>query len=413
MKRILCMLAALVMLLSLGMQAFADEVLYCRICGKKIPADSKVCQYCGKEVVHPDQSAAAASPAPSASAAPSASPTPTAEAAPAVVSPAPAETLMTPAAAAPSVAVKTSPTTAVVPGPFYTTLGSVSAPRRVQVTKSPTSESVPYGGSCCFIAHAVNATTITWYIASADSSVITTVSDAARKVSGLYVSGANADTLYLSGIPSWMNGCQVQARFDGEGGPVYTDVARIWTYQPAKDNSWCWWDWFKYYYECDPYYWDYPWYWYNYWCLNPGSAPIWFHPDRPDPPPKPKPVHPDPPPEPKPVHPDPVPQTPTYVIEYWIEDNNTSGSTAILTTTDRDDVIKVEKDDRSAWDQDILELVMDHNFNAEASGNTGSGNTLSASDNTGNSSASENPPIPSDDTEEGVMQSEWDDSLFN
>jgi len=390
MKRILCMLAALVMLLSLGMQAFADEVLYCRICGKKIPADSKVCQYCGKEVVHPDQSAAAASPAPSAPAVPVASPTPS----------------VSPTLAAEGTAVKTaaSPVTALAPGPFSTTLGTPSVPPRVRVTKSPTSESVPYGGSCCFIAHAVNATTITWYIASADSSVISTVSDAARKVSGLYVSGANADTLYLSGIPSWMNGCQVQARFDGEGGPVYTDVARIWTYQPAKDNSWCWWDWFKYYYECDPYYWDYPWYWYNYWCLNPGSAPVWFHPDRPDPPP-----------EPKPVHPDPVPQIPTYidkdgVIGYWMEDNDTpqkSGSTAILTTTDRDDVIKVEKDNRSAWDLDILELVMDRNFNDEASGNTGSGNTLSASEPVG-TTASEN-QSPSDDTEEGVMHEEWID----
>lgn len=243
MKRILCMLMALVMLLSLGTQAFADEVLYCRICGKKIPADSKVCQYCGKEVVHPDQSAAPASPAPSAPAVPAASPTPS----------------VSPTLAAEGTAVKTaaSPVTALAPGPFSTTLGTASVPPRVRVTKSPTSESVPYGGSCCFIAHAVNATTITWYIASADSSVISTVSDAARKVSGLYVSGANADTLYLSGIPSWMNGCQVQARFDGEGGPVYTDIARIWTYQPAK--SWSFWDWFNSYYWDDLYpWWDRP-----------------------------------------------------------------------------------------------------------------------------------------------------------
>ena len=59
MKRILCLLLVLVMMCSLCVQAFADgDILYCRMCGKKIPADSRVCSYCGETVVHVDEDAA-------------------------------------------------------------------------------------------------------------------------------------------------------------------------------------------------------------------------------------------------------------------------------------------------------------------------------------------------------------------
>ncbi len=217
MKRILCLVLVLVFMLALGGQAFADnEVLYCRMCGRKIPTDSRVCPYCGVAVVHVEDSAgAAAQPAASVPAAP--------------------------AAPAAQTVQNTAPLT---PGPFNTTLdytGAVSS--RVRVTKSPTSESVPYGGSCMFIAHAANATSVTWYIASADSGTILTAYEAADKVSGLHVSGGNTDTLSLSGIPSWMNGCQVQACFTGEGGPVYTDIAKIWTYEETswkpRCDYWC------------------------------------------------------------------------------------------------------------------------------------------------------------------------------
>ena len=82
---------------------------------------------------------------------------------------------------------------------------------------------------------------MTWYIASADTSTILTAYEAADNISGLHVSGGNTDTLSLSGIPSWMNGCQVQACFTGEGGPVYTDVAKIWTYEECvRESNPCW-----------------------------------------------------------------------------------------------------------------------------------------------------------------------------
>ena len=252
MKRIVCLLLAFAVVFAFGAQAFADDALFCRMCGKQIPSDSRFCSYCGAEVVthdHASQSAAAPAAVP---VIPAATPVPT-----------PPVVIAQPAAA-------DSAKPATVQGPFYTTMTAGSTlpayTANVRVTKSPTSESVPYGGACMFIAHAANATSITWYIANSDASLIIPAAEAPAYVSGLSVSGVNNDTLYLSGIPAMMNGCQVQACFTGEGGPVYTEVAKIWTYQPSyscsqpKDDSiWTilaewdpWWD--CYWWDC-PYYW--------------------------------------------------------------------------------------------------------------------------------------------------------------
>lgn len=201
MKRILCLLLALMLLVSLGAEVFAEDVLYCRICGKQIPTDSNVCPYCGTAVVHVDGKV--------------------------------------PTAGKAETAVVT-PKTDTPTGPFKSSVRSVG---NLRVTKSPYTESVPYGGSCIFIAHADNASAVTWYIANGDATVIGEAADAASYISGLSVSGAKTDTLSLSGIPSWMNGYQVQACFTGSDGTVYTETARIWTYeQPAPRK--CWWqDW--------------------------------------------------------------------------------------------------------------------------------------------------------------------------
>ena len=64
MRRILCLLLVLVMMCSVCVQAFADgDVLYCRMCGKQIPTDSRVCPYCGEKVVHVTDTASAPTPA--------------------------------------------------------------------------------------------------------------------------------------------------------------------------------------------------------------------------------------------------------------------------------------------------------------------------------------------------------------
>ena len=264
MKRILCLLLVFVLMIALGGQAFAaNDVLYCRMCGRKIPTDSRVCPYCGVPVVHVDEGTGAA------------------------------------AAPAANTAQTVQNTTQMTPGPFNTMLdytGAVS--NRVRVTKSPTSESVPYGGSCLFIAHAANATSVTWYIASADGSIILTAYEAADKVSGLHVSGGNTDTLSLSGIPSWMGGCQVQACFTGEGGPVYTDVAKIWTYEETVQEDWgCWCPWDEWWWEPPP-------------PPPPGGNPPPPPPPGGNPPPPPPPAENPPPAPPAPPAEDPPPAPP-------------------------------------------------------------------------------------------------------
>lgn len=387
MKRMLCLLLVLVLLLSMCVQAFADEdVLYCRMCGKRIPADSKVCSYCGVKVVHVEDDAKESekntdsdtkeAPKPEAAAAPAAAPAPTS---PAPV-PAPAEPVQAQSTlSSPVTQAAASP----VPGPFHTTIGANNTLQgHVYVTKSPTSESVPYGGSCMFIAHAANATSVTWYIANSDASLITTVAEAPNRVSGLSVSGANSDTLVLYGIPSYMNGCQVQARFDGEGGPVYTDIARIWTYQPAQEyntSDWTWWDWFNYYYRNDPYHWDYPWDWYYYWVNNPHNAPFWFKPSQHD----------------HDFDLNPYPPVPKPASE------SKSQQTALIlgkNTKGQDEQLLVEKNDNSQWDIDYLRRLWDYYSGKDeypygrtptnSDGNTGTGNTGTGNTGTGNTGSS-------------------------
>ena len=222
MKRMFCMLLVLVLFFSLGGSALADDVLFCRICGRQIPVDSRVCPYCGEAVVLIEQGTQASVQG-SEPAAQSGAPLPAAQA---------------------------------EAGPFNKSGGAFGG-GKVYVTKSPTSESVPYGGSCAFIAHAANAASVTWYIANGDASVVAPAAEAPGFVSGLSVSGYNTDTLVFSGIPSWLNGCQVQACFTGEGGPVYSEPARIWTYEAVQDEEpSCQWGWHPFF-PWDPY-WEFP-----------------------------------------------------------------------------------------------------------------------------------------------------------
>ena len=50
MKRTCSVFLAIAMVLAIGVTGFADN-LYCRNCGKSIPADSRFCQYCGTDVI--------------------------------------------------------------------------------------------------------------------------------------------------------------------------------------------------------------------------------------------------------------------------------------------------------------------------------------------------------------------------
>ena len=97
----------------------------------------------------------------------------------------------------------------------------------VQVTKSPTSETVQEGGKATFVAHAANSTGITWRLVSSDGMATINASAASMYFDGVTVWGLGTDSLTISNIPANMNHWQVEAKFDGPNGPVYSAGARI------------------------------------------------------------------------------------------------------------------------------------------------------------------------------------------
>lgn len=98
---------------------------------------------------------------------------------------------------------------------------------KVAITKHPTGETVEPGGSAIFIARADNATEIIWRLVSPDTTNTYTAKEAPNYFAGLSVEGLDSDTLILHGIPYALNRWCVEAKFLGEGGPVYSNGARI------------------------------------------------------------------------------------------------------------------------------------------------------------------------------------------
>ena len=133
-----------------------------------------------------------------------------------------------------------APTPVPTPAPTPVPTPAPTPAARVYAVKSPTSEAVIQGGSAQFVARAENSTGITWFIASPDASYCFTAAEAPHHFPGLQVSGLSGNTLTLSNIPLAMSGWQVQARFDGVGGPVHTNMATIWcvTLEEAISYGW-------------------------------------------------------------------------------------------------------------------------------------------------------------------------------
>lgn len=128
-------------------------------------------------------------------------------------------------------AAQTLAAPAAVQGPFGTMLTADSG--KVAVYKSPTSESVPVGGACVYIARARNSTGIRWYVANWDASIVYDLRDAPYYFPGLTVAGLGTEQVTLMGVPYSMNGWRIQAGFDGQDGPVYSDIAYIYVYYPT------------------------------------------------------------------------------------------------------------------------------------------------------------------------------------
>ncbi len=130
---------------------------------------------------------------------------------------------VTPGQAAPTTPVTTPfPTPAPTPAPVPT---NYSGPAPV-VTKNPTNESLSTGGTTWFIAHAINATKLTWQAVSPDG-LVYTVSEALALHPGLSLENEANDTLAVRNVPFTLNGWGFQARFDGPGGVALSSVAYL------------------------------------------------------------------------------------------------------------------------------------------------------------------------------------------
>ena len=94
------------------------------------------------------------------------------------------------------------------------------------VTKNPTNESLSVGGTTWFIAHAVNASKLTWQAVSPNG-LVYTLSEALSLHPGLSLETEANDTLALRNVPFSLNGWGFQARFEGPGGVALSSVAYI------------------------------------------------------------------------------------------------------------------------------------------------------------------------------------------
>ena len=103
-----------------------------------------------------------------------------------------------------------------------------------EITKNPGAEKKQAGEDAVFIAHADNATSVTWYFVSGDTYYPAV--EGPVHFEGLEVDGANSDTLYLSKIPESLNGWSVIAKFEGPGGVKWTASAGI-TVDPDPDAT--------------------------------------------------------------------------------------------------------------------------------------------------------------------------------
>ena len=123
----------------------------------------------------------------------------------------------------PAVPVATPiPTPAPTPTPVPT---NYSGPAPV-VTKNPTNESLSTGGTTWFIAHAINATKLTWQAVSPDG-LVYTLAEALSIHPGLSLENEANDTLAVRNVPFTLNGWGFQACFEGPGGVALSSVAYI------------------------------------------------------------------------------------------------------------------------------------------------------------------------------------------
>ena len=118
-----------------------------------------------------------------------------------------------------------APTPIPTPVPTAPPAGNYSGPAPV-ISKNPTSESLSIGGTTWFVAHAYNASRLTWQGVSPNGLVYSTAEVLALHP-GLRLENQANDTLAVKNVPASLNGWGFQARFEGTGGVAVSTPAYI------------------------------------------------------------------------------------------------------------------------------------------------------------------------------------------
>ena len=108
---------------------------------------------------------------------------------------------------------------------------------KVYIYKSPIKETTGIGGKLDFIARGENETDITWFIYKDRESY--TLEEATEKFEDLQVLYWEAkEGVTIKHVPEELDGWKIKAKFDGDGGPVYSDSALISVVEYTIDPYW-------------------------------------------------------------------------------------------------------------------------------------------------------------------------------
>lgn len=109
----------------------------------------------------------------------------------------------------------------------------------IRITKHPYDENnVVVGSSTSFIAHADNATSVTWY-ATKDNITVLASELSSTYCPGLTLYDYDKEKLIIHNAPFSVSGWRFFACFDGENGPVYSNKAIITVVEPICPEPIC------------------------------------------------------------------------------------------------------------------------------------------------------------------------------
>lgn len=128
--------------------------------------------------------------------------------------------------AMPAPKVSAAPVEALTPTPTPAPQIPVGQSGNVRITKNPTSESLSIGGKTWFIAHADNASSVTWQFIDPNGRVLS-VEETMNQNPGLSLEVLDGDTIAVDKVPQSLNGWGVQAVFSDGNNAAATSPAYI------------------------------------------------------------------------------------------------------------------------------------------------------------------------------------------